>query len=135
MMKTIVTLLLVAFLAVLIYNRQRVYLRDPLAAVYHNQLPHPGVEVYINYSSDVLLLDSDDPDAHRTLIQAWNHRPGTPARLTCVRWIACLTESDQPDNLPLAWHGKGKYDPNVVMTSREVTFTDADNTAVRIELR
>ena len=31
--------------------------------------------------------------------------------------------------------GRENTDPNVVMTSREVTFTDGDTTAVRIELR
>ena len=75
--------------------------------------------------------------------------PGTPITLTCLRWTACLTEADKAPAIPLASAGnsgsptseparrgdKGKYDPKVFMTTREVTFVDANASAVRIELR
>ncbi|MGA1983032.1 MAG: hypothetical protein ABSG84_11295 [Acidobacteriaceae bacterium] len=134
-MKTILTLLLVLFLAVLLYNRQRIYLRDPLATVYRNNVQQTGVQVFINYSSDVLLQQDADPAPLSILIQQWNRKPGTPTTLTCLRWIACMTDSDQASAIPLAWTGKGKYDPKVLMTTREVSFIDTDASAVRIELR
>ena len=134
-MKTILTLLLIASLALLIYNRQRIYLRDPLATVYRNDVEQTGVEVFINYSSDVLLQQDAEPAPLSILLQDWNKMPGTPTTLTCIRWIACMTDADQASAIPLAWTGKGKYDPKVFMTTREVSFVDANASAVRIELR
>ena len=134
-MKTILTLLLIASLALLIYNRQRIYLRDPLATVYRNDVQQIGVEVFINYSSDVLLQQDAEPAPSSILLQDWNKMPGTPTTLTCLRWIACMTNADQASAIPLAWTGKGKYDPKVFMTTREVSFVDANASAVRIELR
>jgi hypothetical protein len=134
-MKTILTLLLIASLALLIYNRQRIYLRDPLATVYRNDVQQTGVEVFINYSSDVLLEQDAEPAPSSILLQDWNKMPGTPTTLTCLRWIACMTDADQASAIPLAWTGKGKYDPKVFMTTREVSFVDANASAVRIELR
>jgi hypothetical protein len=134
-MKTILTLLLIASLALLIYNRQRIYLRDPLATVYRNDVQQTGVEVFINYSSDVLLEQDAEPAPSSILLQDWNKMPGTPTTLTCLRWIACMTDADQASAIPLAWTGKGKYDPKVFMTTREVSFVDANASTVRIELR
>jgi hypothetical protein len=134
-MKTILTLLLIASLALLIYNRQRIYLRDPLATVYRNDVQQTGVEVFINYSNDVLLEQDAEPAPSSILLQDWNKMPGTPTTLTCLRWIACMTDADQASAIPLAWTGKGKYDPKVFMTTREVSFVDANASAVRIELR
>jgi hypothetical protein len=134
-MKTILTLLLIASLALLIYNRQRIYLRDPLATVYRNDVQQTGVEVFINYSNDVLLQQDAEPAPSSILLQDWNKMPGTPTTLTCLRWIACMTDADQASAIPLAWTGKGKYDPKVFMTTREVSFVDANASTVRIELR
>jgi hypothetical protein len=57
--------------------------------------------------------------------------------LACLRWTACLTDSDRTSTIPLTWAGKekSKYDPNVFMASREVRFTDTSHSTVRIELR
>jgi hypothetical protein len=134
-MKTILTLLLIASLALLIYNRQRIYLRDPLATVYRNDVQQTGVEVFINYSNDVLLEQDAEPAPSSILLQDWNKMPGTPTTLTCLRWIACMTNADQASAIPLAWTGKGKYDPKVFMTTREVSFVDANASTVGIELR
>jgi hypothetical protein len=134
-MKTILTLLLVLFLAALLYNRQRIYLRDPLATVYRNDVQQTGVQVFINYSSDVLLQQDAEPVPLSILVQAWNRKPGTPTTLTCLRWIACMTDSDQASAIPIVWTGKGKYDPKVFMTTREVSFVDGNASTVRIALR
>src|ERR1019366_241433 len=105
--------------------------------------------VFINYSSDVLLQQDAEPAPYSILLQDWNKLPGTPTTLTCLRWIACMTDADQASAIPLAWTGKsgsptseparrgdnGKYDPKVFMTTREVSFVDANVCTVRIELR
>jgi len=134
-MKTTLTVLIVLFLVALIYYRERVYVRDPLATVYRNDVKQSDVRVYINYSNDVLLEQEASPTPSRILIQDWNKIPGTPMTLTCLRWTACITEADKTPTIPVPWTGKGKYDPKVFMTSRQVLFTDGTNAVVRIELR
>lgn len=148
-MKTTLTIVVVLSLALLIYNRQRIYLRDPLATVYRNDVQQTGVQVFTNYSSDVLLQQDAEPAPSSLLLQEWNKKPGTPLTLTCLRWIVCLTDADEATAIPLASAGnsgsptsaparrgdKGIYDPKVFMTTREVTFVDANASTVRIELR
>jgi hypothetical protein len=134
-MKTTLTVLVVLFFVALIYYRQRVYVRDPLATVYRNDVQQSGVEVFINYSNDVLLEQDTGPTPYRILVQNWNKMPGTPLTLTCLRWTACFTEAEKAPTVPLTWTGKGKYDPKVFMASRQVLFTDGTNAAMRIELR
>jgi hypothetical protein len=68
-------------------------------------------------------------------VQGWNKMPGTPVRLICVRWMACVTDADQATVLAPEWSGKGRYDPQVSMSNREITFMAADGSAMRIELR
>jgi hypothetical protein len=148
-MKTTLTVLVVLFLVALIYYRQRVYVRDPLATVYRNDVQQSGVQVFINYSNDVLLEQDAGPAPYRILIQDWNKMPGTPQTLTCLRWTACLTEADKAPTIPLTsplaspanqparrgQKAKGPYDPKLFMTSRQVTFIDGDASTIRIDLR
>ncbi|MGD0889770.1 MAG: hypothetical protein ABR889_11015 [Acidobacteriaceae bacterium] len=99
-----------------------------------------GVQVFVNASGDVLLWQDAEPGAYRILVQGWNKAPGTPVRLTCLRWMVCLTDADHPTTLPIDWignsgRGKGKYDPHVSMTGREVSFVNGDGATVRVELR
>jgi hypothetical protein len=99
-----------------------------------------GVQVFVNASGDVLLWRDAEPGAYRILVQGWNKAPGTPARLSCMRWMVCLTDADHPATLPIDWtgnsgRGKGKYDPQVSMSGRVVYFVNGDGATVRIELR
>ena len=119
----------------MVVNRERIYLRDPLATVYRNDLQQGDVQVYTNSSADVLLEQDLDTGAYRILLQNWDQIPGTPANLVCVRWVACVAADDHAPVNPLAPAKKGKYDPKVVMTRREVSFTDIDGSRLRIELR
>jgi len=132
------TILIVAFLlllALIFVNRQRVFVRDPLAAVYRNDVKQNGVEVFINYSNDVLLERDSDSGSYWTLLQGWNRMPGTPALLKCLRWMACLTDGGHATAVPMEWSGKGKYNPRVTMTSAEVSFADGDGAMMQVELR
>jgi hypothetical protein len=99
-----------------------------------------GVQVFVNASGDVLLWRDAQPGAYRILVQAWNKVPGTPMRLTCLRWMVCLADADHPPTIAMDWTGnsgrrKGKYDPRVSMSGREVSFVDGDGATVRVELR
>ena len=134
-MKTILLLVFVVLLALIFVNRQRVYVRDPLATVYRNEVQQSGVQVFINYSDDVLLEQDAGPGSYRILVQGWNRMPGTPAVLKCIRWMACLADADHAATLPIEWNGKGRYDPRVAMTSREVSFVDGDGATMRVVLR
>ena len=134
-MKKIFLLAFVVLMVFIVLNRQRVYVRDPLATVYRNEVRQGGVQVFINYSNDVLLWHDAEPGAYRILVQGWNKMPGTPAVLKCVRWMACMAEADRTPTIPIARAGKGAYDPRVAMTNREVSFMDGDGARVRVELR
>ena len=101
-------------------NRQRIYVRDPLATVFRDDGKQSGVQVFINASNDVLLWQEAEPGEYRTLLQGWNKMPGAPSYLICVRWMACLTDADHAATFPIEWTGKGKYDP------RAVSYTHLD---------
>jgi hypothetical protein len=139
-MKKILLLVLVAVIALMAVNRQRIYVRDPLASVSKDDAKQSGVQVFVNVSDDVLLWQDAEPGEYRTLLQGWNKMPGIPYRLTCLRWLVCLTDGDHASNIPLNWNDnsgkvRGKYDPAVTMTGREVSYMDADGATIRVELR
>jgi hypothetical protein len=133
--KTFLIVAFVAVLALILVNRQKVFVRDPLATVYRNDVERSGVQVYINYANDVLLESDADSGSYQTLVQGWNKMPGTPVVLRCLRWMACVTDADHATTLPVEWSGKGKYDPRVSMTGREVSFVDGDGATLRVTLR
>ena len=135
MVKTVLILAFIVIMALILVNRQRVYVRDPLATVYRNGAEQSGIQVYQNYSNDVLLEKDGGDKPFRILVQDWDEIPGTPVNLTCIHWMACLTSDDRAPVLPLEWKGKGKYNPQVTMTNKEVSFLDVDGSRVRVTLR
>ena len=139
-MKTTLFLASAALLALIIVNRQRVYLRDPLATVYQNDAKQSGVEVFINDSYDVLLKRETTLGDYYILVQHWNQTPGTPMELKCIRWMACLADSDHAGIYPLIYkapvHGKHVTPAQQVsMTDREVSFVDEAGVKMRVTLR
>jgi hypothetical protein len=131
-------ILLLVFLVVLVaifVNRQRVYVRDPLATVYRDDVKQSGAQVFINYSNDVLLEQDAEPGSYRILVQGWNKMPGTPGVLKCIRWMVCLADADHATTFPIEWNGKGRYDPKVAMTSRELSFVAGDGATIKVQLR
>jgi hypothetical protein len=129
-MKKFAILLLTVLAVWAIFNRHRIFVRDPRAAVYRNKVKQTGEAVYINSSNEILL----EKDGKRTIVQNWDMMAATPAALTCVRWMACLTGADHAPTLPVEWSGKGPYDPHVVFNGRIITFVDVQGVAVRVEL-
>jgi len=90
--KKIILLLVLIFIVFVAYNRQRLYLRDPLANVTHDGVKEDGTQVFINYSNDVL-LENDNPPLYVKIIQHNNH-VGLPVNLKCMHFIACLADAD-----------------------------------------
>ena len=94
-----------------------------------------GVQVFINYSNDVLVERDGEPGGYRTLVEGWSRMPGTPMTLRCLRWMACLTDADHATTYPMDWRGKGSYEPDVTMSNQEVAYRDGDGAAMRLVLR
>jgi hypothetical protein len=139
-MKRLFLLAFLIIMALIMLNRQRVFVRDPLASVYTSTAPdgtgavkQSGVQVYINYSNDVLLVKDSQPGGYTLLVQHWNKTPGTPVQLKCIHWMACLTDKDQAAVLPVQLNGNN--DPHVEMKDREVSFFDAQGARTRVQLR
>jgi hypothetical protein len=134
-MKIAFVVVLVLIFAFFFVNRERLYLRDPIARVYRNGVRQSDVQVFMNASNEVL-LEQDRGDAiTRTLVQRWDRIPGTPGRLSCVRWMVCMTSADQAPIVPMQWTGQGNYEPNVLMSNREVSFVGGDGAQMLVELR
>jgi len=134
-LKKILLLVFLVVLAAIFVNRQRVYVRDPLATVYRDDVKQSGVQVFINYSNDVLLEQDAEPGSYQILVQGWNKMPGTPGVLKCIRWMVCLADADHATTFPIEWNGKGRYDPKVAMTSRELSFVAGDGATIKVQLR
>lgn len=127
-MKRLFFLLVLLGLMFVLYNRQRVFARDPLASVTRDGTKVDGMQVFINYSNDVL-LENDGPPLFVTLVQ--HGRPlGTPANLKCLHWVACLTDADLAG---LASTEEGARLES--MTSTEVRYTDGQGRRVVVKLR
>lgn len=91
-MKRVFLLVVLLAFSYLLYNRQRVFVRDPLGSVVREGVKVEGSQVFINYSNDVL-LQNDGPPLLITLLQ--QGKPiGTPANLKCLHWVACLTDAE-----------------------------------------
>ena len=129
-MRKFLLVLFVLFMAVVVVNRQRVFLRDPLGSVQRHGVRVAGARVYINYSNDVLV---EDPERNeRYLVQGWNMVPGVPKSLNCLRGMVCWTGSDHAESVPL---GGMDYRPKVAMSNREVTFVDGQGEPFKVTLR
>ena len=87
-------LLVLAALAFVIWHRQRIYVRDPLASVTRDGVKQPGTQVLISYTGDVL-LENYHPPMFVELIQHGS-RVGTPAEMHCIAYVACLVDAHWP---------------------------------------
>ena len=134
-MKRILLLAALILLGLIYVYRKRVFLRDPVATLYRDEVKQDGVQIYINNLSDVLLIKEGDPGGYRILLQGWDQAPGAPVRLNCVHWMACMTEADNAPIVAMTGNGPGPYDPKVTMSDREVSFVDGTGAKIRVMLR
>ena len=122
-MRKIFLLLMLAVVVFVWLNQQRVFLRDPLGTVERGGVKQPGARVFINFTSDVLVQDGN----RWMLVPGWSGVTGIPARMNCLQGLACLTEADHAELVPL-----GK---KVEMSNNLVRFVDGEGAAVRVTLR
>jgi hypothetical protein len=128
--RRLLVLIVVVLVVLLAINRQRVFLRDPLAKVKKNGVLVDGARVYINYSNDVLI---EEPGEQRTyIVQNWNKIPGVPKEMTCLQGMVCWTDADHAQMVPL---GGASYLPDTMMSDREVSFNDGYGVGINVTLR
>ena len=129
-MRKILFLVFVGFIVFLYLNKQRVFLRDPLAAVVRGGvLQHGTAKVLINASNDILLEDSSDSKQRTYIVQRWNKVAGTPTiPLKCVQGVACMTDADQATAAPVSTVA-------ATMTDKQVDFVDEDGVKLQVSLR
>ena len=126
-MKKLMLLALLVFVVFVVVERQRLFLRDPLAKVTRNNVIEDNTRVYINYSNDVLLEHTEDP-VTLTIVQHGQHI-GTPRPLLCLHWTACMTDGEQATLI------KTMKGPVVEMSGKLVEFKDDKGRDVRVTLR
>lgn len=133
-MKVVATLVLIVFVVWTAFNRERIFVRDPIASVYRNGVKQAGIEVYLNFSNDILMKNAGDPAAPPTILQHWDQAPGTPVGLVCLRWAACLTEADHSPVLPSSADEKHISTPLAQMNGRHIQYVDRSGTQIRVDL-
>ena len=85
--------------------------------------------IYINYENDVLVREKHG--AEMFVVQHWNGLPGTPAGLTCIEGMLCLTPADRVMDVGDATSKRAPAE----MTNRAVAFTDAAGAKVLVTIR
>lgn len=116
-MRKFIALLVLVAVVFLIWNRHRLYVRDPLGSVLRDGVKEQGAQVLINYSDDVLLQNYNAP-MYVTLIQHGD-RVGTPGILHCVAYVMCLLDADVPAFIATEDGAK------VAMSGKVVEYRDA----------
>jgi hypothetical protein len=126
--KKLMVLVVLLAIAFVVYNRQRVYVRDPLGSVTRDGVKERGAQVFINYSNDVL-LENDNPPMYVTLVQ--HGQPvGTPAKIGCIHFVVCMTNADVAKLIAID-SGAGAES----MSNTAVTFRDANGHQTVVTLR
>ena len=126
-MKRWILLAVLVFVVFVVVERQRLFLRDPLAKVTRDAVIENNMRVYINYSNDVLLEHTEAP-VTLTIVQHGQNL-GTPRMLRCIRWMACMTDGD-PAGLVETMQGTVGE-----MSGKLVEFKDDKGRDVRVTLR
>jgi len=132
-MRKLLVLLFLLLIGFILLNRQRIYLRDPLAGVARDGHPVSGIKVLINYTNDVLLDDASVPGQRRIyLVQHWNEMLETPTvPLKCLYALACLLNADHATAAAVR---PSKAD-RVSMSNTRVSFVDAVGANEVVRLR
>ncbi len=126
-MRRFILLTVVALITLAVIYHNRLFLRDPLGKVDRNAVTVPGARVFINYSNDILV--QEDSGRHMFVVQGYNKLPGSPAGLTCIQGMLCVTPSDE------AVPGAPEPGKEAVMSDREVSFTDSEGSHVHVTIR
>lgn len=130
-MKKIILLVVLLLIVFVVMSKHRLYVRDPLANVTRNGVKEAGAQVFIDFDNDVL-IQNDNAGPGLVYVELIHHDMpvGTPASLTCMHWIACLAEADQPRLAQL--HEGAKV---ASMDAKTVKFMDSDKRDTVVTLR
>jgi len=98
-----------------------------------------GVQVFVNLNGNVLLERDSDSSSDVILLQSWNKSAGVPKNLSCLHWLACLSDADHATVDALDWignsgRGRGKYDPHLSTSEHSVWFVDGTGSTIRVDL-
>ena len=91
-MKKWIGLAVAVVIVFVVYDSNRLYVRDPLGSMMRNGAKEPGAQVYINFSNEVM-IENDNSPAYTMLVQHNNHA-GSPVELRCIHWLLCMTDAD-----------------------------------------
>ncbi len=127
-MRKVILLVLVVAVVFVVWNRQRIYVRDPLGSVARDGAKESGAQVYINASNEVLLTNYNVP-MYVTLVQH-GERVGAPAEIHCMAYVACLLDADVATLLKGSEGAKATS-----MSEKVVEFRDGEGRAVVVGLR
>ncbi len=128
-MRRFLVLLTLALIALAVLYRDRLYLRDPLGKIARNGEVQDDARIFINYENDVLVREKHGTEMF--VVQHWNGLPATPAGLTCIEGMLCVTPADRVIDVGEAGSGH----PPAEMTDRAVSFTDARGEKVLVTIR
>ena len=128
-MRRILVLLTLALIALAVVYRDRLYLRDPLGKIARNGVEQEDARVFINYENDVLVREKQGTEMF--VVQHWNGLQATPAGLTCIEGMLCVTPADRVMDIGETASG---HVP-AVMTDRVVSFVDAGGAKVVVTIR
>ena len=128
-MRRFLVLLVLALIALTVVYRDRLYLRDPLGKIARNGVEQDKARIFINYENDVLVQEKGG--AEMFVVQHWNGLPATPAGLTCIEGMLCLTPADRVMDVGEATTGRVPAE----MTDRSVRFKDASGDMILVTIR
>jgi hypothetical protein len=123
-----IALVVVVVMVLVAYNRNRLYVRDPLGSVKRDGVKEAGAQVFINFSNDVLLENDNSPSY--ILVVQHDHHAGSPVELRCLHWVMCMTDADTVTVV--------QPPPPIVteeMTGKSVRFVDGDKRETYVALR
>jgi hypothetical protein len=121
-------LLIVIAAAFVVYNRQRLFLRDPLGSLTRDGVKEKGAQIFINYSNDVLIENDNEP-MYMTLVQ--HGQPiGSPNNIKCAHYMICMTDADVATMSAVAPGAKIES-----MSNKVVKFRGGDGREAVVTLR
>ena len=128
-MRRFLVLLTLALIGLAAMYRDRLYLRDPLGKIARNGVEQADARIFINYENDVLVREKHGTEMF--VVQHWNGLPATPAGLTCIEGMLCVTPADRVVDIGEAAGGRVPAE----MTDRAVSFKDGQGDTVLVTVR
>ena len=127
-MGKLIVLIVVVLAVFVVVEKDKLFVRDPLAHVTRNGVKEDGAQVFINYRNDVL-IENDNAPAYIEIVQA-DQPIGVPKVSVCVHWAMCLM-----DAYPATLVGTSDGAKVESMDANTVTFTDTGKKATVVTLR